>query len=65
VFWLTIGELHAKLVAKEFSCEELTKAWLERLEKVGPRYNALALSLRKPALSRAGSDARGALLHEG
>jgi aspartyl-tRNA(Asn)/glutamyl-tRNA(Gln) amidotransferase subunit A len=53
VFWLTIGELHAKLVAKEFSCEELTKAWIERLEKVGPRYNALALSLRKPALSRA------------
>jgi len=52
VFWLSIGELHAKLVAKEFSCQELTKAWLERLETIGPRYNALALSLRKPAISR-------------
>jgi aspartyl-tRNA(Asn)/glutamyl-tRNA(Gln) amidotransferase subunit A len=53
VFWLSIGEIHAKLVAKEFSCQELTKAWLERLEKLGPKYNALALSLRKPAISRA------------
>lgn len=53
VFWLTIGELNAKLVAREFSCEELTKEWLHRLETVGPRYNALAHSLRKPALSRA------------
>src|SRR5687767_12652350 len=53
VFWLTIRELHAKLVAKEFSCQELTKAWLNRLETIGPRYNALALSLRKPAISRA------------
>ena len=53
VFWLSIGELHAKLVAKEFSCQELTKAWLDRLETIGPRYNALALSLRKPAISRA------------
>ena len=53
VFWLSIGELHAKLVAKEFSCQELTKAWLQRLETIGPRYNALALSLRKPAISRA------------
>ncbi|HEU0121430.1 MAG TPA: amidase [Bryobacteraceae bacterium] len=53
MFWLSIGELHAKLVAREFSCGELTKAWLARLEKTGPTYNALALSLRKPALDRA------------
>ncbi len=53
VFWLSIGEIHAKLVAREFSCKELTQAWLERLEKKGPKYNALALSLRKPAISRA------------
>ena len=53
VFWLSIGEIHAKLAAREFSCKELTKAWLERLETMGPRYNALALSLRKPAISRA------------
>lgn len=53
VFWLSIGEIHAKLLAKEFSCKELTQAWLDRLEKIGPKYNALALSLRKPAISRA------------
>ncbi|MBI2685983.1 MAG: amidase [Acidobacteria bacterium] len=53
VFWLPIGELHAKLVAKEFSCEELTNSWLSRLETIAPKYNALALSLRKPAISRA------------
>lgn len=53
VFWLSVGEIHAKLVAKEFSCQELTKAWVERLEKLGPKYNALALSLRKAAISRA------------
>jgi aspartyl-tRNA(Asn)/glutamyl-tRNA(Gln) amidotransferase subunit A len=53
VFWLSIGEIRAKLAAKEFSCKELTAAWLERLEKLGPKYNALAFLLRKPALSRA------------
>lgn len=52
-FWLTIRELHAKLVAKEFSCEELTKAWAERLEKIGPKYNALAHPLTKIAMKRA------------
>jgi len=45
--------LHAKLKAKEFSCKELTEAWLDRLEKLGPKYNALAHSLRKAAVSRA------------
>lgn len=53
VFWLPATELHAKLAAKEFSCKELTKEWLKRLEKLGPTYNALALSLRKPAIDRA------------
>ncbi len=53
VFWLPATEIHAKLVAKEFSCKELTKAWVDRLEKIGPKYNALAHSLRKPAISRA------------
>jgi aspartyl-tRNA(Asn)/glutamyl-tRNA(Gln) amidotransferase subunit A len=53
VFWLSLEELHAKLVAKEFSCQELTKAWLARLEKHGPRYNALAHLLKKPAMGRA------------
>lgn len=53
VFFATITELNARLKAKEFSAVELTRAFAERLEKLGPRYNALALSLREPAIREA------------
>jgi aspartyl-tRNA(Asn)/glutamyl-tRNA(Gln) amidotransferase subunit A len=53
IFFLTIPELNQKLRAKEFSAVELTRAWTERLDKLGPRYNALALSLREQAIKRA------------
>jgi len=53
VFLLTITELGAKLRAKEFSSVELTRASCERLERLGPRYNALALSLREDAIKKA------------
>jgi aspartyl-tRNA(Asn)/glutamyl-tRNA(Gln) amidotransferase subunit A len=53
IFFATIPELNAKLVAKEFSAEELARAFAERLEKLGPRYNALALPL-VPEAQRAG-----------
>ena len=53
VFFLSITELTAKLRAKEFSAVELTRAWCDRLERVGPRYNALALSLREQAVRKA------------
>ena len=49
----TVGELSAKLKAKEFSAVELTRAYCDRLERLGPRYNALALSLRETALRKA------------
>ncbi len=49
IFFATIAEINQKLKAKEFSVRELTKAFSERLERLGPRYNALALSLRKPS----------------
>ena len=42
----SIGEIGARLRAKEFSAVELTRAFCDRLERVGPRYNSLALSLR-------------------
>ncbi len=45
IFFATIPELNAKLIAKEFTVEELTHAFAERLEKEGRRYNALALPL--------------------
>src|SRR3954471_18972927 len=53
VFFSTITELNAKLLAKEFSAVELTDAVCDRLERFGPRYNALALSLRDVAVRQA------------
>jgi aspartyl-tRNA(Asn)/glutamyl-tRNA(Gln) amidotransferase subunit A len=53
IFFATIGEISAKLRAKEFSCVELTRAFCDRLERIAPRYNALALSLRDQAIKQA------------
>ena len=53
VFFATITELNAKLKAREFSAVELARAFCDRLEKLGPRYNALALSLRERAVRKA------------
>jgi aspartyl-tRNA(Asn)/glutamyl-tRNA(Gln) amidotransferase subunit A len=53
IFFAGISELNAKLRAKEFSCVELTRAFCDRLERIGPRYNALALSLREQAVRQA------------
>src|SRR5579863_10408131 len=53
VFFGSISEINAKLRAKEFSCVELTQAYCDRLERVGPQYNALALSLREQAIKQA------------
>ena len=53
IFFASISDLSKALQAKEFSTVELTHAFCDRLEKVGPRYNALALSLRDTALRKA------------
>jgi aspartyl-tRNA(Asn)/glutamyl-tRNA(Gln) amidotransferase subunit A len=53
IFFATITEINQKLKAKEFSAVELAKASCDRLERLGPTHNALALSLRKQALSAA------------
>jgi Asp-tRNA(Asn)/Glu-tRNA(Gln) amidotransferase A subunit family amidase len=53
VFFATIPELNTRLKAKEFSAEDLTRAFSERLQARGPRYNALALSLHQEALRAA------------
>ena len=53
VFFATIPELQARLKAKEFSAEDLARAFSERLQQLGPRYNALALSLHQEALRQA------------
>ena len=53
VFFSTIAEINAHLVAKDFSAEELARAFCDRLQQLGPRYNALALALPKEALRKA------------
>lgn len=53
IFFATISEINAKLRAKEFSAVELTRAFSDRLERFGPRYNAVAVSLREQAIREA------------
>jgi aspartyl-tRNA(Asn)/glutamyl-tRNA(Gln) amidotransferase subunit A len=53
VFFATIPELNAHLKSKDFSAEELTRAFVDRLQQYGPRYNALALLLPQEALRKA------------
>jgi aspartyl-tRNA(Asn)/glutamyl-tRNA(Gln) amidotransferase subunit A len=53
VFFATISELNARLKAKEFTVEELARAFSDRLQQLGPRYNALALPLPLEALRKA------------
>lgn len=53
LFFRSITELNELLVSRTLSCEELTKAYLERLESQGPKYNAVATVTRKSALESA------------
>src|SRR3954452_10176361 len=53
IFFASIAELGAKLKALEVSALDLTNGFCDRLERLGPRYNALALSLREQAVKRA------------
>ncbi len=53
IFFAGIAELNARLQKREFSVVELVKAFAERLTKLGPRYNALALPLTDIAVKRA------------
>lgn len=53
IFFATITEINQKLKSREFTVHELTRAFSDRLERLGPRYNALALSLRDSAMREA------------
>src|SRR5579864_9500274 len=53
IFFGTISELNAGLKSKQFSVVELVRAFAQRLEQLGPRYNALALPLTAIAIRRA------------
>jgi Asp-tRNA(Asn)/Glu-tRNA(Gln) amidotransferase A subunit family amidase len=51
--FLSIAELGALLRSGRVSASELTRHFLERLELLGPRYNAVVTVLRQPALAEA------------
>ena len=51
--FLSIAELGALLRSGRVSATELTRHFLERLELLGPRYNAVVTVLRQPALAEA------------
>lgn len=53
LFFATIPELNARLTSKEISAEELTRAFVDRLQQYGPRYNAVALLLPQEARRKA------------
>jgi aspartyl-tRNA(Asn)/glutamyl-tRNA(Gln) amidotransferase subunit A len=53
VYFAEIPELNERLKSKEFTAEELTRAFSARLQELGPRYNALVLSLNQEALRQA------------
>ena len=63
VFFATAADLNARLKKREFSAVELVKAFGQRLEKLGPKYNSLALPLTKIAEKRA-KDVDGDLKRE-
>ena len=53
IFFATIGELNRLLTARQVSAEELARAFVNRMEMLGPQLGALALSLREDALKKA------------
>jgi aspartyl-tRNA(Asn)/glutamyl-tRNA(Gln) amidotransferase subunit A len=50
IFFSSVGELGAQLHARTLSPVELTKGYLDRLEKYGPKLGALAALMRDSAL---------------
>lgn len=53
VFFASASEINQSLRARKFSATELTRAFCDRLERIGPRFNALALSVRDLAIKQA------------
>jgi len=53
VFFAGIAELNERLRSREFTAEELARAFVRRLAQLGPSYNALALALEREAIRKA------------
>ena len=60
IFFAGITEINQKLKEKAFSDTELIRVFADRIERLGPRYNALALLLPQRAI-RAAKDVDGDL----
>jgi aspartyl-tRNA(Asn)/glutamyl-tRNA(Gln) amidotransferase subunit A len=52
-YYLPVRELAARIKAKKLSPVELTTGCLERLETLGPKYNAVVTVMRETALAEA------------
>jgi aspartyl-tRNA(Asn)/glutamyl-tRNA(Gln) amidotransferase subunit A len=63
VFFLTVSELAKRIESKQLSPVELTKRYLERSEKLGPRFNAYARLTPEIALAQA--EAAEKEIHQG
>ncbi len=63
IYFASITEINRALAAKQFSVVELTRAFSERMEQLGPRYNALALLLPQRAI-KAAKDVDGDIKRE-
>src|ERR1700757_4635137 len=53
IFYLSVSELAKRIESKKLSPVELTQVYLERSEKLGPRYNAYARLTPEIALAQA------------
>jgi len=53
VFFLPVAELAARIRARRLRPTDLVAGCLDRLERLGPRYNAVATLMREPALAEA------------
>ncbi len=63
IFFAGIGEIQAGIQAKRYTSVELTRAFCDRMERLGLRYGALALSMREQAMRQA-HDADGYFLRD-
>jgi aspartyl-tRNA(Asn)/glutamyl-tRNA(Gln) amidotransferase subunit A len=60
-FFSSFAEFQSGIKARKYTAVDLAREFMNRLEKLGPRYNALALLLREEAIRKA-HDADGDFL---
>ncbi|MBS1823807.1 MAG: amidase [Acidobacteria bacterium] len=63
IFFAGIREIQEGIKAKRYTSVELTRAYCDRMERLGLRYGALALSMREQAMHQA-HDADGYFLRD-